>query len=195
MWQHVKLSEQICPWNTLACCCDVKKQPANYRQTILGFAHLAASSVTPLLLHARVVPESTRLHARTLLEGRAVVNHPPMLECGLESQLGLLLLLLLLVRQMETPVPRWRWQCFAGPPGYRRACRLRGCRLARFRFWVARRGGRIGVDVLLSDCQYRTGSRPCSVWPMRSLEYRWWLKRLWHVLSLYTVTCSRLVNR
>ena len=35
----------------------------------------------------------------------------------------------------------------------------------------------------------------CSVWPMRSLEYRWQLRRLWPVLSLNTVTCSRLVNR
>ena len=28
VWQHVKLSEQISPWDTLACCWDVK-QPAN----------------------------------------------------------------------------------------------------------------------------------------------------------------------
>ena len=28
MWQHVKLSEQIRPWDTLACCWDVK-QPTN----------------------------------------------------------------------------------------------------------------------------------------------------------------------
>ena len=25
VWQHVKLSEQICPWDTLACCWDVKQ--------------------------------------------------------------------------------------------------------------------------------------------------------------------------
>ena len=24
VWQHIKLSKQICPWDTLACCCDVK---------------------------------------------------------------------------------------------------------------------------------------------------------------------------
>ena len=30
------------------------------------------------------------------------------------------------------------WQCITGPPGYRRACGLRKCRLARFPFWVAR---------------------------------------------------------
>ena len=28
VWQYVKLSEQICPWDTLACCWDVK-QPTN----------------------------------------------------------------------------------------------------------------------------------------------------------------------
>ena len=28
VWQHVKLSEQICPWDTLACCWDVQ-QPTN----------------------------------------------------------------------------------------------------------------------------------------------------------------------
>ena len=33
MWQHVKLSEQIHPWDTLACCWDVK-QPTN-KQTLL----------------------------------------------------------------------------------------------------------------------------------------------------------------
>ena len=32
MWQHVKLSEQICPWDTLACCWDVM-QPTN-KQTL-----------------------------------------------------------------------------------------------------------------------------------------------------------------
>ena len=36
MWQHVKLSEQIRPWDTLACCWDVK-QPTN-KQTSMGFA-------------------------------------------------------------------------------------------------------------------------------------------------------------
>ena len=25
VWQHIKLSEQIRPWDTLACCCDVKQ--------------------------------------------------------------------------------------------------------------------------------------------------------------------------
>ena len=33
MWQHVKLSEQIRPWGTLACCWDVK-QPTN-KQTLM----------------------------------------------------------------------------------------------------------------------------------------------------------------
>ena len=26
VWHHIKLSEQICPWDTLACCWDVKQQ-------------------------------------------------------------------------------------------------------------------------------------------------------------------------
>ena len=29
MWQHVQLSEQIRPWDTLACCWDVKQQTTN----------------------------------------------------------------------------------------------------------------------------------------------------------------------
>ena len=63
--------------------------------------------------------------------------------------------------------PQRRWQCIAGPSGFRRACGLRECGLARFRFWVARRWGRTAVDVLLSDCQYRKGTAPygqCRVW-------------------------------
>ena len=34
VWQHIKLSEQICPWNTLACCWDVK-QPTNKHSAVL----------------------------------------------------------------------------------------------------------------------------------------------------------------
>ena len=63
--------------------------------------------------------------------------------------------------------PRWRWQCIAGPSGFHTACGLRECGLARFPFWVARRWGRTAVDVLLSDCQYRTGTAlygQCGVW-------------------------------
>ena len=63
--------------------------------------------------------------------------------------------------------PRWRWQCIASPSGFRRACGLRECGLARFPFWVARRWGRTAVDVLLSDCQYRKGTAlcdQCGVW-------------------------------
>ena len=63
--------------------------------------------------------------------------------------------------------PRWRWQCIAGPSGFRTACGLRECGLARFPFWVARRWGRTAVDVLLSDCQYRKGTAlygQCGVW-------------------------------
>ena len=65
----------------------------------------------------------------------------------------------LLVRQMEKlQSSRWRWQCIAGPSGYRRAWGLRECGLARFPYWAARRWGRTAVDVLLSDCQYRKGT-------------------------------------
>ena len=37
MWQHVKLSEQICPWDTLACCWDVK-QPTNKQLLLFSFS-------------------------------------------------------------------------------------------------------------------------------------------------------------
>ena len=63
--------------------------------------------------------------------------------------------------------PQWRWQCIAGPSGFRTACGLQECGLARFPFWVACRWGRTAVDVLLSDCQYRKGTAPygqCGVW-------------------------------
>ena len=54
--------------------------------------------------------------------------------------------------------PWWRWQCIASPSGFRTACGLRECGLARFPFWVARRWGRTAVDILLSDCQYCKGT-------------------------------------
>ena len=37
MWQHVKLSEQTRPWDTLACCWDVK-QPTNKHHNIIIIA-------------------------------------------------------------------------------------------------------------------------------------------------------------
>ena len=43
MWQHVKLSEQIRPWDTLACCWDVR-QPTNKQTTRLSLS-------LPLSLH------------------------------------------------------------------------------------------------------------------------------------------------
>ena len=88
--------------------------------------------------------------------------------------------------------PRWRWQCIAGPPGYRRACGPRECGLARFPFWVARWWGRTAADVLLPDCQYRKGTAlygRCGVWNTGDS---------WGGCGLFwawTVTCSRLVNR
>ena len=42
VWQHVKLSEQIRPWHTLACCWDVK-QPTN--KQILAPPHLSLTSL------------------------------------------------------------------------------------------------------------------------------------------------------
>ena len=54
-------------------------------------------------------------------------------------------------RPLPTPL------CTAGPAGYRTACGLRECGLARFPFWAALRGGRTAVDVLLSDCQNHKG--------------------------------------
>ena len=41
VWQHVQLSEQIRPWDTLACCWDVK-QPTNTQsiKTRKGFLHV-----------------------------------------------------------------------------------------------------------------------------------------------------------
>ena len=34
VWQHVKLSEQIRPWDTLECCWDVKQPTNNYTQPL-----------------------------------------------------------------------------------------------------------------------------------------------------------------
>ena len=41
VWQHVKLSEQIRPWDTLACCWDVK-QPSN-KQPEIKFLYLTSA--------------------------------------------------------------------------------------------------------------------------------------------------------
>ena len=41
VWQHVKLSEQISPWDTLACCWEVEQQTNNPRSAgILRTVHL-----------------------------------------------------------------------------------------------------------------------------------------------------------
>ena len=47
VWQHVKLSEQIRPWDTLACCWDVK-QPTN-KQTNLTSRHKLCRTYRSLL--------------------------------------------------------------------------------------------------------------------------------------------------
>ena len=51
VWQHVKLSEQIRPWDTLACCWDVK-QPTN-KQSSSAFDLMVAltRSSLPWVLH------------------------------------------------------------------------------------------------------------------------------------------------
>ena len=76
--------------------------------------------------------------------------------------------LLLLICQMETPVSSMKVAVHhEGPSGFRTACGLQECGLARFPFWVAHRWGRTAVDVLLSDCQYRKGTAlysQCGVW-------------------------------
>ena len=46
MWQHVKLSEQIRPWDTLACCWDVK-QPTNQQTNWAEVYRLLFSSLPP----------------------------------------------------------------------------------------------------------------------------------------------------
>ena len=81
--------------------------------------------------------------------------------------------------------PQWRWQCIAGPSGFRTACGLRECGLARFPFWVARRWGRTAVDVLLSDCQYRKGTAlygQCGVW--NTGTYCFWVSYM-HAFSIF----------
>ena len=47
MWQHVKLSEQIRPWDTLACCWDVKQQT---NSAFLHFFIRRVSSIIGLII-------------------------------------------------------------------------------------------------------------------------------------------------
>ena len=54
--------------------------------------------------------------------------------------------------------PQWRLWYNVSPPGYRRACRLRECDLARFPFPVAHREDRTAADVRLSDSWYCKGT-------------------------------------
>ena len=57
------------------------------------------------------------------------------------------------LRQMETPVSAIKMTSWVPQATVELAAT--GCGLARFPFWVARRGGRTAADVLLSDCPYR----------------------------------------
>ena len=93
--------------------------------------------------------------------------------------------------------PRWRWQCIARPPGYRRACGLRECGLASFPFWVARRWGRTAADVLLSDCQDGKGPAlygRCRVWNTGDSWGGCGLS-LWQGPSIFNVSVSPLLRR
>ena len=47
VWQHVQLSEQICPWDTLACCWDVK-QPSNNQTNQCACSWYTACFFSPL---------------------------------------------------------------------------------------------------------------------------------------------------
>ena len=51
VWQHVKLSEQICPWDTLVCCWDIK-QPTNNNNPVLN--------VTSFCLHKQNIQSESR---------------------------------------------------------------------------------------------------------------------------------------
>ena len=62
VWQHVKLSEQIRPWDTLACCWDVK-QPTNY--------NLSPPPPPPLPPARRVYPTYKPKGTHTILNARA----------------------------------------------------------------------------------------------------------------------------
>ena len=49
MWQHVKLSVQIRPWDTLACCWDVK-QPTNKQTLFFSFLFFFHHPSIPVFL-------------------------------------------------------------------------------------------------------------------------------------------------
>ena len=55
MWQHVKLSEQIRPWDTLACCWDVK-QPRNKLCLSFSLSLFLALSLSLLLCLCLSIP-------------------------------------------------------------------------------------------------------------------------------------------
>ena len=59
VWQHVKLSEQIRPWDTLACCWDVKQATTNK----LWFACLCYTAYLPLIASA-FFPWSIHFHSK-----------------------------------------------------------------------------------------------------------------------------------
>ena len=56
VWQHVQLSEQICPWDTLACCWDVKRPTNNFG--VAGVMEADDSRVTTVFHSPTVIPPS-----------------------------------------------------------------------------------------------------------------------------------------
>ena len=45
VWQHVKLSEQIRPWDTLACCWDVKQPTSKQTLSGVGSDHVSPKGI------------------------------------------------------------------------------------------------------------------------------------------------------
>ena len=85
VWQHVKLSEQIRPWDTLACCWDVK-QPTNNQQTnvviiiiiiiiiIILITNRTKTSYIPELLYAELELSNAGLGEEHLPQNGHVVQ-------------------------------------------------------------------------------------------------------------------------
>ena len=73
VWQHVKLSVQICPWDTQACCWDVK-QPTNKQSLPPPPPFLSLSVWRQTHIHAQIQIQrwgsncacTTRIHTRSI---------------------------------------------------------------------------------------------------------------------------------
>ena len=62
MWQHVKLSEQIHPWDTLACCWDVKQPTNKLTFPLPSLLHPSSHPLPLLFLHYRMLHRITDTH-------------------------------------------------------------------------------------------------------------------------------------